>query len=299
MTKIELNPGFNNRFRELAGLVDDQAETYIGEQLGIPDILKESMLYSLRAGGKRLRPVMIILACEACGGEISKALPAAVAIEMIHTYSLIHDDLPAMDDDDVRRGQPTNHKVFGEGQAILAGDGLLTFAFTVLARYIQDGELCRKLVLELSEGAGIAGMVGGQSADLCGEEKELNVNELEFIHVHKTAKLFESAMKMGAMCAGANDSTVNRLGEFGLTLGLAFQVVDDLLDVTSTSEKMGKQTQKDADAGKMTYPSLLGIEKSRSKSQELKEAAMGYLESANVRHNDLASLAKMLVEREN
>ncbi len=287
-----------NRFRELAGLVDDEAEVYIGEQLGIPDILRESMLYSLRAGGKRLRPVMVLLACEACGGDISKALPAAVAIEMIHTYSLIHDDLPAMDDDDVRRGQPTNHKVYGEGQAILAGDGLLTFAFTSLARYVKDGDLCRRLVLELSEGAGAAGMVGGQSADLSGEEKELNVNELEFIHVHKTAKLFEAAMKMGAMCAGAEESTIKNLGEFGLTLGLAFQVVDDMLDVTSTSEKMGKQTQKDAGAGKMTYPALLGLEQSQEKAQNLKSAAMGYLESANVRTPDLGSLARMLVERE-
>ena len=299
MTKIEFNPGFDKRFRELAGLVDDEAEKCIGEQLGIPDVLKESMLYSLRAGGKRLRPVMMLLACEACGGELSKALPAAVAIEMIHTYSLIHDDLPAMDDDDVRRGQPTNHKVFGEGHAILAGDGLLTFAFTVISRYVKDGDLCRSLVLELSEGAGVAGMVGGQSADLSGEEKELNVNELEFIHVHKTAKLFEAAMKMGAMCAGAEVSTINKLGEFGLTLGLAFQVVDDLLDVTSTSEKMGKQTQKDAGAGKMTYPALLGIEKSQKKAQDLKEAAMAYLEASNVRTIELASLAKMLVERDN
>ena len=298
MTKIEYNPNFENRFRELAALVDDEAETYIGEQLGIPEILKESMLYSLRAGGKRLRPVMVLLACEACGGEISKALPAAVAIEMIHTYSLIHDDLPAMDDDDVRRGQPTNHKVFGEGHAILAGDGLLTFAFTSLARYIKDGDLCRKLVLELSEGAGAAGMVGGQSADLSGEEKDLNINELEYIHVHKTAKLFEAAMKMGAMCAGAGKSTVKNLGEFGLTLGLAFQVVDDMLDVTSTSEKMGKQTQKDADAGKMTYPALLGIERSQVKAQELREAAMGYLELADISACELVSLAKMLVERE-
>ena len=299
MSNKEKNKEFMKRFSELAGIADTAMEQHISQQQGIPAILQESMLYSIKAGGKRLRPVMVMLACEACGGKAQDAIAPASAIEMIHTYSLIHDDLPAMDDDDIRRGRPTNHKVFGEGPAILAGDALLTFAFTVLAKYTDNGDLTKKLVGELAEAAGAAGMVGGQSADLSGEDQENNLETLQYIHTNKTARLFQASMKMGALCAGANDETVESLSNFGLTLGLAFQVVDDLLDVTSTSEKMGKQTQKDADAGKMTYPSILGIEKSRELAAEIYAKALGYLEIPGIESSNLKNLAILLVERDN
>lgn len=286
------------KFKFLAQMADSAMEKHISEQGGIPDILRESMLYSLRAGGKRLRPVMVMLACEACGGTAEQAIAPASAIEMIHTYSLIHDDLPAMDNDDFRRGKPTNHKVYGEGPAILAGDALLTFAFTVLSRYVKDGELVGKLVLELSEASGAAGMVGGQSADLSGEQQENDLETLQYIHTNKTARLFQASMKMGALCAGASEEAVQSLTNFGLTLGLAFQVVDDLLDVTSTAEKMGKQVHKDADAGKMTYPAILGVEKSQEKAQELYDKALGYLEIEGIDNSGLKNLAVMLVVRE-
>lgn len=290
---------FMTRFSELAQIADQAMELHISEQLGVPDILRQSMLYSIRAGGKRLRPVMVMLACEACGGDISDAIAPASAIEMIHTYSLIHDDLPSMDNDDFRRGKPTNHKVFGEGHAILAGDALLTFAFTVLARYVNDGKLVKELVKELADASGAAGMVGGQVADISGQEQENDLETLVYIHTNKTARLFQAAMKMGALCAGAGPEIIDRMSEFGLTLGLAFQVVDDLLDVTSTAEKMGKQTQKDAEAGKMTYPAILGIEKSREKAHGLYSQALDYLAIPGINSSELEKLALLLIERDN
>ncbi len=299
MSMKEKNTEFTNRFAELAKTADEAMEKYISEQAGVPDVLRESMLYSIRAGGKRLRPVMVMLACEACGGVAQDAIAPASAIEMIHTYSLIHDDLPAMDDDDFRRGRPTNHKVYGEGPAILAGDALLTFAFAVITRYTENGELARKLVIELADGSGAAGMVGGQSADLSGEDQDNNIETLQYIHTNKTARLFQTSMKMGALCAGASEETIEAMSNFGLTLGLAFQVVDDLLDVTSTAEKMGKQTQKDADAGKMTYPALLGIEKSQALADELYTKALNYLEIPGLESDNLRNLAVLLVERDN
>ncbi len=299
MTNTNINTEFSALFQQFASMADQAMDRHINEQDGIPETLKNAMLYSIHAGGKRLRPVMVMLACQACNGKIDQALPAASAIEMIHTYSLIHDDLPAMDNDDFRRGKPTNHKVYGEAQAILAGDGLLTFAFTVLTRYINDGILASKLVAALAYGAGAAGMVGGQSADILGEQEPDDLKKLEYIHTNKTARLFEAAMKMGALCANASQEVVDTLANFGLTLGLAFQVVDDLLDVTSTAEKMGKQVGKDAQAGKMTYPALIGIEQSKAKARQLYEQALNYLDHPGINSQQLRQLAIMLIDRDN
>ncbi len=288
---------FNDYFGLITEDVNAAIETYLGEIKQTPQALQEAMLYSLRAGGKRLRPVMIILAYQACGGTQNIAMPAAVAMEMIHTYSLIHDDLPAMDDDDIRRGRPTSHKVFGEAMAILAGDALLTHAFDIIATYTIDSQIARELVIELSHAAGAAGMIGGQVGDMTHENSTGTLEIVNYIHTHKTAKMFQGAMRMGAICAKADPGTIEQLGIFGLKLGLAFQIVDDLLDITSTEEEMGKQTQKDAQAGKITYPSVVGIEKSQQEVQKLMNEAFDAVVSLNKDAENLRSLADMLVNR--
>src|SRR5216684_5473672 len=248
--------------------VNGQLEKYIEQAHGIPPRLQEAMSYSLEAGGKRLRPILVLLSCEACGGTIESALPAACAIEMVHTYSLIHDDLPAMDNDDLRRGRPTNHVVFGEGLAILAGDGLLTLAFEVLARDLAPAETAAACCADLARAAGMAGMVGGQVADLEAEGRTVaSLDELESIHRRKTGALLASGLTMGARIARAGNDDLHRLSSFGRCLGLAFQITDDLLDVCGTSQSMGKTVQKDASRGKLTYPSLLGEEASVLRAQ--------------------------------
>lgn len=270
---------FTNRCQAAVHQVESAIEGYLGHD-PMPETLRKAMLYSLRAGGKRLRPLVVLFACEACSGQPIVALPAAAAIEMLHTYSLIHDDLPAMDNDDLRRGIPTNHKVFGEGMAILAGDALLTYAFNILARHMQEAALVRLLVEELSEAAGASGMIGGQVADLEHENKPGNLDSVRYIHTHKTAVMFRAAARMGAICAHASDEVVDSLGDYGLKMGLAFQIIDDLLDVQSSSEQLGKRTQKDSQAGKLTYPAVLGVEESAQEAQRLlaeAEAALGEL----------------------
>ncbi len=238
------------------------------------------MRYSLLAPGKRLRPCLVFMACAAAGGDDENAWPAACAVEMIHTYSLIHDDLPAMDDDDLRRGRPTCHKQFGEALAILAGDGLLTLAFQVLAEHLSPA-IAGVCCLELANGSGAAGMVGGQVEDLAlergargegresGKEGEHTIEMLERIHSHKTGALFRSCLQLGVLSAQSASSTkpdadlCHRLDEFGQNFGLVFQITDDLLDVEGTAADTGKRTQKDAARGKLTYPGLLGVEESR------------------------------------
>src|SRR5579864_3779639 len=239
--------------------VNARLEKYVEQAPGVPSQLREAMAYSLLAGGKRLRPILVLLSCEACGGTTEAALPAACAIEMVHTYSLIHDDLPAMDNDDLRRGRPTNHVIFGEALAILAGDGLLTLAFEVLARNISPAETAAACCADLARAAGMAGMVGGQVADLEAEGRTVaSLEELEGIHRRKTGALLASALTMGARIAQAGNEDRHRLANFGRCLGLAFQITDDLLDVCGSVQTLGKAVQKDASHGKLTYPSLLG-----------------------------------------
>lgn len=232
-----------------------------------PPRLREAMSYSLLAGGKRLRPVLVLMACEACGGNSDAAVPAACALEMIHTYSLIHDDLPAMDDDDYRRRRLTNHKVFGEALAILAGDALLTLAFEVTARDVRPTAVAAACCADLAFAAGACGMVGGQVADLEAESQTDRgtkmFEHLQSIHRRKTGRLIRSALTMGGRIAQADVATLGMLDHYGTCIGLAFQIADDVLDVTGLEDKLGKGVGKDAGLGKLTYPGLIGVDRSR------------------------------------
>ena len=254
----------------------------------LPAHLCETMRYSLLAGGKRVRPVLLLAACDMLGGNIEEAKVAAAALEMIHTYSLIHDDLPGMDDDDYRRGRLTNHKVYGVGHAILAGDGLLNFAYESLMRnalaYPERITQHVKAASVIAGRAGVCGMIAGQSIDLLSEHAEPNVETLAYIHRHKTADLLTAPLMAAAFIAGANEEQIAALDRFGACLGLAFQIDDDLLDVEGDAAQLGKQTGLDAQRGKMTWPSLYGVEESRKKSaalwQEAEEAISCFGEKA-------------------
>ena len=308
-------------FAEFRKIVEAGFERYLAPSHDRPARLRESMRYSVEAGGKRLRPVMVLFACEACGGDPTDAIPAAVAVEFIHTYSLIHDDLPAMDNDDLRRGQPTNHKQFDEATAILAGDGLLTLAFEILARDIKPAEVAVACVLDLASAAGVNGMVGGQMADLQGErdssqdavtedselgqtgsdeqsEQTRKVSQLEAIHLRKTGRLLRSALTMGGRIAKADENTVEMLDHFGKCVGLAFQIADDLLDITGDEAKMGKGVRKDAELGKLTYPGLLGLEESRRRAQSLIDEACRSIQPLGDRGLRLEALARFVLERD-
>jgi geranylgeranyl diphosphate synthase type II len=262
--------------------------------------LFESMRYSLLAGGKRLRPVLALASCEAVGGKTDAALGLACALEMIHTYSLIHDDLPCMDDDDLRRGRPTNHKVYGDALATLAGDALLTDAFKVLARSTSSGPspvTVLEVVTELAGAAGSAGMVAGQVIDIESEGQELDISRLEQLHARKTGALFVAAIRGGALIGGASPSQLDQLTVYSHALGLAFQVIDDILDCEATTEQMGKRTQKDGASGKATYPSLIGLEQSRARARDLNSRALEALGSFDHRADPLRALADFVVER--
>ena len=289
--------------KERAALVESALAQAVAQADGPAARLFEAMRYSLLAGGKRLRPVLALAACEAVGGAIEAAMGFACAIEMIHTYSLVHDDLPCMDDDDLRRGRPTNHKVFGEAIATLAGDGLLTDAFVVLAKSAASPAMnippaaALAAVAELATAAGSAGMVGGQAIDLLSEGRPMKPGELEYLHSKKTGALFVAAVCCGARLGGATDTQLGALREYAQTLGLAFQVVDDLLDVEESTEKVGKRTHKDEARGKATYPSLLGVERSRELACELAHKARTALAGFDQRAEPLRMLAAFAVER--
>lgn len=283
----------------IARAVEEAMEGYLAHDPMVPKSLHEAMLYSLRAGGKRLRPIMVVLACETCRGERVVALPAAAAMEMIHTYSLIHDDLPAMDNDDYRRGKPTNHRVFGDDIAILAGDALLTCAFGTLAQHVRDGALVKRLIAELAQAAGAAGMIGGQVADIRAAEMPATLETVAFIHTHKTAMLFRAAARMGALCAGAGADETDVLSDYGLKFGLAYQIIDDLLDITGTAEQLGKSTQKDAEAGKMTYPGVIGVAESQRQADKLIGQAIAAIEQLGAAAEPLRYLARIACGRTN
>jgi len=264
-----------------------------------PARLASAMRYSVLGGGKRLRPILCLLAAEACGGDIASALPAACALEMVHTYSLIHDDLPAMDDDDLRRGRPTCHKAFDEATAILAGDGLLTLAFEMIARHIQPAGAAIACVQALAEAAGPAGMVGGQMADLQAEGRtDATLEALEAIHRRKTGALLRASLRMGGLVAGADETALKALHVYGHAVGLAFQIIDDLLDVEGDETKLGKRVGKDSELGKWTYPGLLGIEGSRRRARQLAEEAVDALAPLGEPGERLRALALDLLERD-
>jgi len=259
--------------------------------------LGEAVRYSLEAGGKRVRPVLCLLACEAVGAQAAQALPGALALEYVHTYSLIHDDLPAMDDDDLRRGKPTNHKIFGEGHAILAGDALLTEAFGMLAAADLDPQRRAEALVLLAEGSGWRGMAGGQALDLEGEKLDTyDLSHLQLIHRLKTGALLRASLEIGAVLGGAAPAERLALRAYGEAIGLAFQIQDDILDATATDAALGKRAGKDADKGKITYPSLLGLDGARTALNEATETALCHL--ACLPHpTSLAAWAKYLAQR--
>ena len=262
-----------------------------------PSQLAEAIRYSLLAPGKRLRPQLVLMAAEACGGSAEAALPAAVAVEMVHAYSLVHDDLPAMDDDDLRRGRPTCHKQFDEATAILVGDALLTRAFEVLATQLQPAEIAARCCAELAQAAGAAALVGGQADDLAAEFRHIGLERLQSIHRRKTGALFRASLQLGAIAAGANAEQRQALAAFGEPLGHAFQIVDDLLDVAGDEDRVGKRLGKDKRRGKVTYPALLGVEESRRRAVKLIEQAQAALAPLGARAAPLAELGEFVGRR--
>ncbi|WP_174819239.1 polyprenyl synthetase family protein [Paenibacillus lautus] len=269
----------------------------------VPETLRQSMSYSLMAGGKRMRPLLVIAACEAGGGKRDAALPVACAVEMVHTYSLIHDDLPAMDDDDYRRGKPTNHKVFGEASAILAGDALLTHAFySVIQASRKHGvpaERVLSIVEDLAEYAGPRGMVGGQVADMEGEQGITTLEQLEYIHLHKTSDLIMFSLMAGGHIAGCSESQIESLRTFGHHIGLAFQIQDDILDLVGDESKLGKPVQSDVKQEKVTYPFFIGLDASRREVERLTAEAKRVISEGNF--NDpsrLLEIADFLMARD-
>lgn len=265
-----------------------------------PEKIYEAMRYSLLAGGKRLRPILCLATCELLGGTEEMSMPTACALEMIHTMSLIHDDLPAMDNDDYRRGKLTNHKVFGEDIAILAGDGLLAYAFEFVATQTQN--VAPKNIIEviarLGRTVGAAGLVGGQVLDLESEGKtDITAETLTFIHTHKTGALLETSVVSGAILAGAGPEEVQKLSQYAQNIGLAFQIIDDILDITATQEELGKTAGKDLVAQKATYPSLWGIEESRNQAQQLIDSAIAKLADYGEKAAPLRAIAQYIVNR--
>ncbi len=265
-----------------------------------PEKIYEAMRYSLLAGGKRLRPILCLAACELLGGTLETAMPTACALEMIHTMSLIHDDLPSMDNDDYRRGKLTNHKVYGEDIAILAGDGLLAYAFEYVAVQTQDvpPERVLQVVARLGRAVGAAGLVGGQTIDLESEGKtDISLETLNFIHSHKTGALLEACVVSGAILGGASAEDLQKLSSYAQNIGLAFQIVDDILDVTASTEELGKTAGKDLQAQKSTFPSLLGLEASQQQANRLIEKAISALESYGDRAKPLIAIAGYICAR--
>lgn len=304
-------------------LIDSYLKSYF-KSPSSPSILHEAIQYSVFAGGKRVRPILALASYEACGGDAKDIISQASALELIHTYSLIHDDLPAMDNDDLRRGKPTSHKVFGEAVAILAGDALLTEAFYMIANInplsppnppLGKGELkegkgrigfsgkkihssaALKVVREVSLAAGLHGMVGGQAQDILSENTEPDRDTLEFIHMHKTAALITASVRMGPLLAGAGKTRLKALTRYGENIGLAFQVIDDILDVEGTTEMLGKTAGSDTNKKKLTYPSFFGVEGARQKAVELITSGINALKMFNSAADPLREIAAYLRER--
>lgn len=289
--------------KEIEMKLVDSFGASVPETWSIPASLRESMEYSLLAGGKRLRPLLVIAAAEAIGGHREAAMPIAQAVEMIHTYSLIHDDLPAMDNDDFRRGKPTNHKVFGEAMAILAGDGLLTHAFHQIVQasrlYNVPAEATLDIIEELAIYAGPSGMVGGQVADMQGEQGITNLEALQYIHQHKTGDLIVFSLKAGGRVSGASDAQLAALAKFGECIGLAFQIRDDILDLVGDEGKLGKKVQSDVKQEKVTYPYFIGLEASQAELERLTLAAKEAVSDGSIPFPErLLQIADFLTHRD-
>ena len=280
-------------------MIDRALDRYLPKENIRPATIHKAMRYSLFAGGKRLRPILCLAAAESCGGKIEHALPLACAMECIHTYSLVHDDLPSMDNDDFRRGRATCHKVFGDGIAVLAGDALLTIAFEIVssARSTRRYDMAT-LLREVAVAAGSQKLIAGQVADLEAEGKRTTRSELRYIHENKTSAMLATSVRLGAMSANADPKQLSAITRFGRALGLAFQVIDDILDVTQTTEKLGKSAGKDIAARKATYPAVIGLEKSRVEAKRLTRNAHHALSVFGAKGETLHALANYLLERE-
>ena len=278
-------------------LVEQQLERYLRLDAGCPEHLASAIQYSLMSSGKRLRPLLVLAAAHVCDGRPADALPAACAVEMIHTYSLIHDDLPAMDDDDLRRGQPSCHLAFDEATAILAGDALIPLAFEVMARDIRPAEVALRCVAELANASGATQLVGGQSDDLRLQHSNIDLAQLEEIHRRKTGALFTVSLRLGCICAQGTRRQLESLSDYGKHLGLAFQITDDLLDLCGDEVKIGKRTGKDSNQGKRTYPELIGVQASRKLASDAAENAIQSLACFNQVADDLRRFAKFVVNR--
>lgn len=278
--------------------MDEALSSFLPGETVPPQSIHEGMRYAIFAGGKRLRPVLALAAAEACQGTVDLALPAACAVELMHTYSLVHDDLPAMDDDDLRRGRPTCHKVYGEGMAVLIGDALLTESFTILAQsQPTDRYSLRDLMLELSHCGGSRKLIGGQVLDLEGEGQDLTEARLIQIHQNKTAALLTTSLRLGGMTANASPVQLEALSSFGMNLGLAFQVIDDILDVTQSTEQLGKTAGKDLAVNKATYPAIVGLEESREEAGRLTRDALAALEPLGPQGSRLEEIGHSLLDR--
>jgi geranylgeranyl diphosphate synthase type II len=290
--------------KEKIALVDTALENWLPKEKDMPYSIHKAMRYSIFAGGKRVRPVLMLAACEAVGGIIEKAMPAACAMEMIHTYSLIHDDLPAMDNDDFRRGRPTNHKVFGEAIAILAGDGLLTEAFKLISNpsFAADIESAKRLAVihEIATCAGTYGMVGGQVVDMESEGKpEIDLPTVQYIHTHKTGALIKASVVAGALLGGADEVQLAAIRRYGEAAGLAFQIADDILDIEGTTEEIGKDAGSDEARGKATYPAVMGLAAAKQEAKAMMDEAMLALEPLGKPAEPLREIARYIVERKN
>lgn len=273
--------------------VNEYLERCLPPETERPFLLHRAMRYSVLGGGKRLRPILCLASAEACGGSADAAMLSAAALECLHAYTLIHDDLPSMDNDDLRRGRPTVHKVFGEANAILAGDSLHTLAFELLAQS-QRGD---RLVLELARAAGSRGVAAGQFEDLAAEGQAPDAEWIRFIHVHKTARLIRAACRMGGIAVGAKDAELDALAEYGELIGIAFQAIDDILNATSTAEMLGKAVGSDAARNKMTYVAFMGVDRARTAAEELVQSAVERLSSFDGAAEPLRAVARYIVDR--
>ena len=302
---------------QLRGQINEALSSFAQFDRDCPERLREAIRYSLLGSGKRLRPALVLMAAEACGGDATEAMPAACAIEMVHAYSLVHDDLPAMDDDDLRRGRPTCHQQFDEATAILVGDALLALAFQVLAENIRPPEVAAECCATLARAAGASALVGGQADDLAGQQGATAgsskgatgclpasavdssdlLNTLQHIHARKTGAMFVASLRLGGLVAGANTEQLEALEAFGRSLGLAFQITDDLLDVRGDEAALGKRVQKDSDRGKLTFPGLLGVEESTRRAEQLIDEAIQAVRLFGPAASNLEALARFVLER--
>lgn len=292
---------FKDVLKEKINYIETLLNEYMPKEEGYQQTVIQAMNYSLKAGGKRLRPILTLESCKIVGGKEEDAIPFAVAIEMIHTYSLIHDDLPALDNDDLRRGKPTNHKVFGEAMATLAGDALLNYAFEVMLSSSidkKDSNKYLKAINEVAKHAGIYGMIGGQVVDVESENKIIDKDKLDFIHLNKTAAMIIGCMRAGAIIGGASEEELEKVTKYGKNIGLSFQIVDDILDITGDEAKLGKPIGSDIENSKSTYPSLLGLEKSRQIARQLIDEGKSSIDDLSSEIDFLNQLGDYIISRD-